>query len=545
MQIERESMEYDVVIIGAGPSGLTAAIHIKQLCQKFNTNLSVCILEKGAQVGSHILSGAVLEPSTLFELFPDITQLKPPLNTPVVKDRFYYLTEKKAYRLPTPHPMRNQGNYIISLGQLCRWLAKQAEQLGVEIYPGFSATELLYDEQGYIKGVGTADLGIDKKGHRKSNFQAGIHLLAKQTVFAEGCRGSLTQQLLHHFHLQKGSQAQTYGIGLKELWQINPEQHQAGTVIHTVGWPLDYKTYGGSFLYHLENNRVSLGFVIGLDYKNPWLNPFEELQRFKNHPLIEKTLTGGERIEYGARALNEGGYQSIPQSSFPGGVIIGDGAGFLNVPKIKGIHTAIKSAMIAANSIYNHIQSESSEAEVKDYQINLKQSALYKELHRVRNIRPAFRWGLWPGLAYAAIDTYLLRGKAPWTFNHAIDHLSLKKASDCKKIKYPAHNRETTFDKLDSVYLSSTYHEEDQPCHLKLKDQKIPIENNLKYYQCPEQRYCPAGVYEIIYDADQKASLQINASNCIHCKVCDIKDPCQNIIWVSPEGGGGSNYSNM
>ncbi len=545
MQIERESMEYDVVIIGAGPSGLTAAIHIKQLCQKFNTNLSVCILEKGAQVGSHILSGAVLEPSTLFELFPDITQLKPPLNTPVVKDRFYYLTEKKAYRLPTPHPMRNQGNYIISLGQLCRWLAKQAEQLGVEIYPGFSATELLYDEQGYIKGVGTADLGIDKKGHRKSNFQAGIHLLAKQTVFAEGCRGSLTQQLLHHFHLQKGSQAQTYGIGLKELWQINPEQHQAGTVIHTVGWPLDYKTYGGSFLYHLENNRVSLGFVIGLDYKNPWLNPFEELQRFKNHPLIEKTLTGGERIEYGARALNEGGYQSIPQSSFPGGVIIGDGAGFLNVPKIKGIHTAIKSAMIAANSIYNHIQSESSEAEVKDYQINLKQSALYKELHRVRNIRPAFRWGLWPGLAYAAIDTYLLRGKAPWTFNHAIDHLSLKKASDCKKIKYPAHNRETTFDKLDSVYLSGTYHEEDQPCHLKLKDQKIPIENNLKYYQCPEQRYCPAGVYEIIYDADQKASLQINASNCIHCKVCDIKDPCQNIIWVSPEGGGGSNYSNM
>ena len=537
-------MEYDIIIVGAGPAGLSAAIKLKQLARNANQEITVCILEKAAQIGSHILSGAVLEPRSLKELLPETWQ-EAPLNTPVTHDEFYYLTDQKAYRLPTPRPMKNHGNYIISLGELCQFLAKQAESLGCEIYPGFAAADVLYDGEGQVIGVATGELGIDKAGEKSSNYQPGMHLLAKQTLFAEGCRGQLSQHVINRFSLRTGKQPQTYGLGIKEMWQVKPNKHRLGHVIHTVGWPMDNATYGGSFIYHLSNDRVVLGFVVGLDYKNPWLNPFNELQRFKTHPLIRETLEGGERIGYGARALNEGGYQSIPKLTFPGGALIGDSAGFLNVPKIKGIHTAMHSGMLAAEACFELInQSVNAPIELVNYQQKIDTSWVSKELYAVRNIRPGFHYGLWFGLINAAIITYITRGKLPWTMKYQEDYTTLLPADKAPPIEYPKPDGILTFDRLSSVYLTNTFHEENQPSHLKLRDPALAIEVNYKEYASPETRYCPAAVYEIV-GAPETPRLQINAQNCIHCKTCDIKDPRQNIIWTAPEGGGGPNYQGL
>ena len=538
-------MEYDVVIVGAGPSGLAAAIRLKQLSVERGHELSVCVLEKGSEVGAHILSGAVLEPRALNELLPDWKALGAPLNTPAGNDRFLWLTQSKAFRLPTPPQMHNAGNYVISLGNLCRWLGQQAEGLGVEIYPGFAAAEVLYGEDGSVKGVATGDLGIGRDGQPTERYQQGMELRARQTIFAEGCRGSLTKTLFERFRLREGADPQTYAIGIKELWEVDPAKHQPGLVVHTIGWPLDDATYGGSFLYHLENNQVSIGFVVGLDYRNPYLNPFEEFQRYKTHPAIRATLEGGRRVAYGARALSEGGFQSLPKLTFPGGLLVGDTAGFLNVPKIKGTHTAMKSGMIAADAVFEHLRGGGG-AEVVAYPERLRHSWVWEELYQVRNIRPSFRWGLWGGLAYSALDTYVLRGKAPWTLHHHADHTQLEPASRYTPIAYPKPDGTLTFDRLASVFVSNTNHEEDQRSHLTLKDATVPISVNLALYEAPEQRYCPAGVYEIVRDAaGQNPRLQINAQNCVHCKTCDIKDPTQNINWVVPEGGGGPNYPNM
>lgn len=539
--MNRESMEFDVVIVGAGPAGLSAAIRLQQLSQQ---SLRICVVEKGSEVGAHILSGAVLEPRALNEFIPDWKNLGAPLNTPATDDQFLFLTENKSFHLPTPKPMHNQGNYIISLGNLCRWLAKQAENLGVEIYPGFAATEILYDDQDRVKGIATGAMGIDKEGKQTSHYQPGMELHAKQTFFAEGCRGSLTKMLIKKYELDKNCDPQTYAIGIKELWEISPEQHKPGTVIHTIGWPLDFKTYGGSFLYHLENQQISVGFVTGLDYQNPYLNPFAEMQRFKCHPHIRPLFEKGSRISYGARSLVEGGYQSLPKLSVPGALIIGDAAGFLNVPKIKGTHTAMKSAMIAAETFFA-AGDNVAQKELIQYRDNLQNSWLWDELYRVRNIRPAFQWGLLPGLAYAALDTYLLQGRAPWTFKNHADNKSLKKASESKMIYYPKPDNQITFDILSSVFISNTNHAENQPCHLQLTDPNVAIDINLKLYDAPEQRYCPANVYEIVKQENAKPYLQINAQNCVHCKTCDIKDPTQNINWVPPQGGEGPNYPNM
>jgi len=539
---QREQMEYDVVVVGAGPSGLAAAIRLKQLAIAAGSDLAVCVIEKGSEVGAHILSGAVFEPRALNELIPDWRERGAPLNTPAIDDRFLYLTKNRALRLPTPPPMHNHGNYIISLGNLCRWLASQAEELGVEIYPGFAAAEVLYDEAGRVRGVATGDMGIGKDGKPTERYTPGVDLIARETLFAEGCRGSLTKTLIRRFHLRDGHDPQTYAIGLKELWEVAPERHQPGHVVHTVGWPLDGSTYGGSFLYHLEDRQVAVGFVIGLDYHNPFLNPFEEFQRFKTHPSIRSTFEGGRRIAYGARALNEGGFQSIPRLDFPGGALIGDTAGFLNVPKIKGSHTAMKSGMVAAEAVFARLGGNAG-AQVRHA---LEQSWVWDELYRVRNIRPSFRLGLWGGLAYSAFDTFVLRGRAPWTFHHLPDHTQLIRASQAQPIEYPRPDGKISFDRLSSVFISNTNHEEDQPSHLKLRDPAKAITVNYRLYDSPEQRYCPAGVYEIVQDTGTgEPRLQINAPNCVHCKTCDIKDPEQNIDWVVPEGGGGPNYPNM
>ena len=544
--MERESMEFDVVVVGGGPSGLSAAIRLKQLAQETGRDLEVCLIEKGSEVGAHILSGAVLEPRTLNELLPDWKERGAPLDTPVTDDKFLYLTQSGSFRLPTPPQMNNHGNYIISLGNFCRWLGEQAEALGVEIYPGFAAAEVLYDENGAVRGVATGDMGIGKDGAPTENHMPGMELLAKQTIFAEGCRGHLTKTLFDKFDLREGKDPQTFAIGIKELWDIEPEKSKPGTALHSVGWPLSSDTYGGSFLYHLNGNQVAVGYVVGLDYSNPHLSPFEEFQRFKTHPAIRNVFEGGRRVAYGARALNEGGFQSIPKLTFPGGCLVGCTAGFLNVPKIKGTHTAMKSGMVAAEAIFESLDAMAPGHEPASYGDKLQYSWLWTELYKVRNIRPGFSKGLWFGMANAALDTYILRGRAPWTMHHHADHITLKKADEAPRIAYPKPDGEISFDRNSSVFMSGTNHEENQPAHLTLKDSSVPIAHNLALYDAPEQRYCPAGVYEIVREDDgSNPRLQINAQNCVHCKTCDIKDPSQNITWVTPEGGGGPNYPNM
>src|SRR5580658_8287766 len=529
----REQMEYDVVIVGAGPSGLAAAIRLKQLAAAFGSELGVCVIEKGSEVGAHILSGAVFEPRALNELLPDWRERGAPLNTPAIDDRFLFLTERHALRLPTPPQMHNRGNYIISLGNLCRWLATQAEELGVEIYPGFAAAEVLYDDDGRVVGVATGDMGIGKDGQPTASYTPGVELHGRMTLFAEGARGSLTKMLVERFHLRDRCDPQTYAIGIKELWEVAPGRHHPGRVVHTVGWPLDNRTYGGSFLYHLEDGQVSVGFVIGLDYDNPYLSPFEEFQRFKTHPAIREVFEGGRRIAYGARALNEGGFQSIPRLDFPGGALVGCAAGFVNVPKIKGSHTAMKSGMVAAEAVFARLGGDPNATVAAA----LERSWVWDELYRVRNIRPSFRLGTLAGIAYSALDTYVLRGKAPWTFHNHADYSQLARADAMPPIAYPRPDGKISFDRLTSVSFSFTNHEEGQPAHLKLRDPARAISINYRLYDSPEQRYCPAGVYEIVDDgpADGPGNsagggkrLQINAQNCVHCKTCDIKDPEQN-----------------
>jgi electron-transferring-flavoprotein dehydrogenase len=543
--MERESMQFDVVIVGAGPAGLAAAIRLRQLSVEQDREISVCVLEKASALGAHTLSGAVLDPRALNELIPDWQAQGAPLNTPVRDDRFLLLTARRALRLPTPPPMRNHGNYIVSMGNVVKWLGEQAEALGAEIYPGFAAAEVLYHEDGSVKGVATAPMGVDRDGNPKPNFEPGVELHATYTLFAEGCRGSLTKQLEPRFGLRDGHNPQTYGIGIKELWEVEPARHQPGLVIHSIGWPLDQRTYGGSFLYHLENHQVAVGFVVGLDYRNPYLSPFEEFQRFKTHPAMRSTFEGGRRICYGARALNEGGLQAIPQLAFPGGALIGCAAGFLNVPKIKGNHTAMKSGMLAAEAAAAALAAGDRPL-LEAYPKALATSWIHEELSRARNIRPSFRYGLWGGLAYSAIDNYLLRGRAPWTLHHHADHTQLKPARACRPIDYPKPDGKLTFDRLSSVYISNTNHDDNQPCHLTLQDPSVPISLNLAEYDAPEQRYCPAAVYEIVRDeGGANPRLQINYQNCVHCKTCDIKDPSQNINWVVPQGGDGPNYVGM
>ena len=538
----RESMQYDVVIVGAGPAGLAAAIRTKQL----SPEVSVCVLEKGSEVGAHILSGAVMDPRALAELFADWKAQGAPLNTPVTRDRFLFLGEKAHLETPAfllPACFQNHGNYVVSLGNVCRWLAKQAEALGVEIFPGFAAAEVLY-EAGAVKGVATGDLGINRKGEKTEAYQPGMELHGKYTFFAEGCRGHLGRQLEEKYRLREGADPQVYGIGLKELWELQPDKHQAGLVVHTAGWPLDAGTYGGSFLYHMEANQVAVGFVVGLGYSNPYLSPYEEFQRFKTHPAIRTFFEGGKRICYGARAITAGGLQSLPKLVFPGGALIGDNAGFLNASRIKGSHCAIKSGMLAAEAACAALKSGRSGDALDAYPAAFRASWLYGELHRARNFKPWMSKGLYTGTFMVGVDQVLFRGKAPWTLHHGhADHATLKRKDEVTPIAYPKPDGVLTFDRLSSVFISNTNHNEDQPVHLRLKDPSLPVKNFLEYAG-PEQRYCPAGVYEFV-DVETNPRLQINAQNCVHCKTCDIKDPLQNIVWVTPEGGGGPNYPNM
>lgn len=543
---DREAMEYDVVIVGAGPAGLSCAIRLKQLAQEIGKDIAVCVLEKGSEVGAHLLSGAVFEPRALNELIPDWKEKGAPLKTKAKSDKFMFLTEKAGFRLPNPPQMNNHGNYIISLGELGRWLAGQAEELGVEIFPGFAAAEILYNDKDEVIGIATGDMGVNAEGEKTDMFEPGVEIHARQTIFTEGCHGSLTKQLIAKYNLRENSDPQTYGLGVKEVWEIAAEKHDEGAITHTIGWPMDSKTYGGSWLYHMADNMISIGFVVGLDYQNPYLSPYEEMQRFKTHPKIAKLLEGGRRVSYGARALVEGGFQSLPKLTFPGGCLAGDTAGFLNVPKIKGNHTAMKSGMIAAESVFTclHLEDTPHQGwECSRYARNFENSWLYKELYKVRNIRPGFHKGLWFGLLHSAFQT-LGGWMLPYTLKNHADHAQLKEAGKVKPINYPKPDGVLTFDRLTSVQLSNTNHAEDQPCHLQLKDPSIPIAVNLPKYAEPAQRYCPAGVYEVIEEKGEK-KFQINAQNCVHCKTCDIKDPSQNINWVVPQGGGGPNYGNM
>ncbi|MBD3613039.1 electron transfer flavoprotein-ubiquinone oxidoreductase [Kingella kingae] len=551
-ELERDSMAYDVVIVGAGVAGLSVAIRLKQLAAKQEREISVCVLEKGSEVGAHILSGAVIDPRALSELFPNWQELGAPLQRSVERDEIWFLTQDKSWQMPiVPPSFQNHGNYIISLGLLCKWLAEQAEQLGVEIYAGFAAAEVLYHENGAVKGVATGNMGVGKDGEPTDSFQLGMELHAQQTIFAEGARGSLSKQIIKQFQLDKHCQAQTYGLGIKEIWEVPAEQCRAGTVIHTMGYPLDSQTYGGSFIYHLDNNQIALGLVVGLDYQNPYLSPFEELQRLKLHPKVRAMLEGGRRIAYGARALVEGGLQSLPKLSFAGGVLVGDAAGFLNVPRIKGSHTAMKSAMLAAEAIFPLLENSEQEQPAHGktaarYQGLFENSWLYQELHAARNIRPAFKWGLLPAMAYTALEQYVFKGRTPWTLkHHGSDASSLQLAANCTPIDYPKPDGKLTFDRLSSVFLANVSHEENQPAHLQLLRPDDAIAVNWQQYASPETRYCPAGVYEIVQEQGAEPRLQINAANCIHCKTCDIKDPTQNIQWNCPEGGSGPNYGAM
>jgi electron-transferring-flavoprotein dehydrogenase len=540
-------MAYDVVIVGAGPAGLAAACKIKQT----NPAYTVCVLEKGSEVGAHILSGAVFEPTALNELFPNWQSMSAPLNTPVTDDHILLLQEQKQIRVPgifAPKTMKNHGNYIISLGNFCRWLATQAESLGVEIFPGFSAAEILYDENDQVMGIATGEMGLGKAGEKKDNYMQGMELHAKFTLFAEGCRGHLGKQLINKYQLDKEKDPQHYGLGIKELWKIPAEQHQSGLVVHSAGWPLsESDTLGGGFLYHLEDNQVAVGLITNLSYSNPHLSPYDEFQRYKQHPSIKQYLQGGERITYGARAITKGGLQSQPKMSFPGGLLIGDDAGTLNFAKIKGSHTAMKSGMVAAETVCTALDQSQHNSDLTAYASNYKASWAYKELHQQRNFGPAqHKFGYLLGSAYAFVDINIFNGLLPWTLKDPIaDHATLKKISESKPISYPKYDGVLSFDKPSSVFLSNTNHEEEQPCHLILKDPQLPINENLALYNEAAQRYCPAGVYEVVKDAESDSKFQINAQNCVHCKTCDIKEPSQNINWVSPEGGGGPNYPNM
>jgi electron-transferring-flavoprotein dehydrogenase len=549
----RESMEFDVVIVGAGPAGLSAACRLMQQAQAHEQELSVCVVEKGSEVGAHILSGAVIESRALDELFPNWAELGAPLNTPVTADELYLLkSDSAATQLPNaliPKTMHNDGNYVVSLGNLCRWLAEQAEQLGVEIFPGFAAAEVLYHADGAVKGIATGDMGVTATGEQGPNYMPGMELHAQYTLFAEGCRGHLGKQLIERFNLDAQADAQHYGIGLKELWEIDPAKHRPGLVIHGAGWPLSETgkdATGGFFLYHLENNQAVVGLIVDLNYKNPWLSPFDEFQRLKHHPVLAGYLEGGSRVAYGARAITKGGFNALPKMSFPGGLVIGCNAGTLNFSKIKGTHTAMKSAMLAADEVFEAIVGGQANSELTGFAERFKASWVYDELFRARNFGPALhKFGPLLGGAFNFIDQNLFNGKLPLTLHDDTpDHAQLRPADQCTKIDYPKPDGRLSFDKLSSVFISNTNHEEDQPCHLKLTDPALPIEQNLPRYAEPAQRYCPAGVYEIIDERDGPR-LQINAQNCVHCKTCDIKDPAQNITWVVPEGGGGPNYPNM
>ncbi len=556
MEQVRESMEYDVVVVGAGPAGLAAGIRLKQLAQAKGQDISVCILEKGSEPGAHILSGAVMDPIALNELLPNWKADGAPLDTPVSEDRFLLLSETGATQFPQwmlPNCFKNHGNYVISLSNVVKWMAQQAENLGVEIFPGFAAAEVLYDDAGRVTGVATGDMGIGKDGQPTDQYQRGMALLGRYTLFAEGARGHLGKTLIEKFKLDAGRDPQAYGIGVKELWQIAPEKHQPGLVIHTAGWPLDSHTYGGSFMYHMANQQVAIGYVVGLSYQNPWLSPFEEFQRYKTHPRIRHYLEGGKRISYGARAITAGGLNCLPKLTFPGGALLGCDAGLLNASRIKGSHTAIKSGMLCAEAIAEELSKTEPAAELTGYTERFEKSWMKDELFKSRNFKPAMSKGLWMGTLLVGIDQKVFGGRAPWTLHsHKPDHAYLKPASEYAPIDYPKPDGKITFDRLSSVFLSGTSHEENQPAHLTLKDAAVPVTVNLTRFAGPESRYCPAGVYEYLDSAGnptntpgEGARLQINAQNCVHCKTCDIKDPTQNIVWVTPEGGGGPNYSGM